>query len=88
MNSSFAPITSHLRLHFDKRNEKSSPKQLWQLQYISEFSTNIQHILGKDNVVADALSRIEAVATIDYDTIAEKQSHDEELQQLMQIILP
>ncbi|GBM41015.1 Retrovirus-related Pol polyprotein from transposon opus [Araneus ventricosus] len=47
-------------------------------------ASDFAHIQGKDNVVADALSRIEAVSTIDYDAIAEKQLHDEELQQLMQ----
>lgn len=81
----FSIFTDHkpLTFAFLQKNEKASPRQLRQLQYISEFSTNIQHILGKDNVVADALSRIEAVSTIDYDSIAEKQLHDEELQQLM-----
>ncbi|GFX79973.1 retrovirus-related Pol polyprotein from transposon opus [Trichonephila clavipes] len=49
-------------------------------QYISEFSCNIQHVLGKDNVVADALSRIESISEINFDAIAEEQTIDEELQ--------
>lgn len=82
----FTIYTDHkpLTFAFQQKNEKASPRQLRHLQYISEFSTNIQHIQGKDNVVADALSRIESISTIDYDAVAEKQVHDKELQQLMQ----
>ncbi|GFW42862.1 transposon Tf2-6 polyprotein [Trichonephila clavipes] len=65
------------------KNEKASPRQLHHLQYISQFSTNICHIKGQDNLVADAFSRIEAITVIDYDTIADKQTQDAELQQLM-----
>lgn len=31
------------------------------LEYIGQFTTDIWHITGKDNVVADALSRIESI---------------------------
>ncbi|GFX52405.1 hypothetical protein TNCV_4324231 [Trichonephila clavipes] len=68
---------------FHQKNEKASPRQLRHLQYISQFSTNICHIKGQDNLVADAFSRIEAITVIDYDTIADKQTQDAELQQLM-----
>ncbi|GFX57029.1 transposon Ty3-I Gag-Pol polyprotein [Trichonephila clavipes] len=74
------PLTFAIR----QKKEKASPRQLRQLWFISEFSTNIQHVQGKDNVVADALSRIGSVATIDYDAIAEKQEHGKELEKLMQ----
>ncbi|GFX07992.1 uncharacterized protein TNCV_1236731 [Trichonephila clavipes] len=63
-----------------KKNEKASPRQQRQLQYISEFSCNIQHVLGKDNVVADALSRIDSISEINFEEIAEEQTTDEELQ--------
>ncbi|GFU51789.1 transposon Tf2-9 polyprotein [Trichonephila clavipes] len=66
-----------------QKNEKASPRQLRHLQYISQFSTNICHIKGQDNLVADAFSRIEAITVIDYDTIVDKQTQDAELQQLM-----
>ena len=36
-----------------------SPRQAHHLDYISQFTSNIRHIHGADNVVADALSRIE-----------------------------
>ncbi|GFX77728.1 uncharacterized protein TNCV_1106451 [Trichonephila clavipes] len=82
--SDFIIYTDHkpLTFAFKQKNEKASPRQR-QLQFISEFSCNIQHVLGKDNVVADALSRIESISEINFDAIAEKQTRDEELQQLL-----
>ena len=41
-----------------KKTELKSGCQTRQLATISEFTTDIQHIDGKDNVVADTLSRI------------------------------
>ncbi|GFW91941.1 hypothetical protein TNCV_2152231 [Trichonephila clavipes] len=81
----FVIYTDHkpLTFAFKQKNEKASPRQQRQLQYISEFSCNIQHVLGKDNVVADALSRIESISKINFDAIAEEQTIDEELQQLL-----
>ena len=40
-----------------------SPRQTRHLSFIAEFTFNIQHIKGKFNVVADALSRITTVDT-------------------------
>ena len=40
-----------------------SPRQTRQLSYIAEFTTDIRHIRGKFNVVADALSRIETISS-------------------------
>ncbi|GFW64995.1 transposon Tf2-6 polyprotein [Trichonephila clavipes] len=81
----FVIYTDHkpITYAFHQKNEKASPRQLRHLQYISRFSTNICHIKGQDNLVADAFSRIEAITVIDYDTIADKQTQDAELQQLM-----
>ena len=47
------PLTSA----FFKVNDPVSNRQRNQLAFISEFVTDIAHIPGKDNVVADALSR-------------------------------
>ncbi|UYV77009.1 hypothetical protein LAZ67_14002807, partial [Cordylochernes scorpioides] len=66
----------------DKKSEKATPRQLRQLQFISQFSTDIRHIKGQDNIVADALSRIEELTLLDYDEIAERQKNDEELRNL------
>ncbi|GFW44227.1 retrovirus-related Pol polyprotein from transposon opus [Trichonephila clavipes] len=81
----FIIYTDHkpLTFAFKQKNEKASPRQQRQLQYISEFSCNIRHVLGKDNVVADALCRIESISEINFDAIAEEQTRDEELQQLL-----
>ncbi|GFT12580.1 retrovirus-related Pol polyprotein from transposon opus [Trichonephila clavipes] len=49
----------------------------------TQISCNIQHVLGKDNVVADALSRIDSISEINFEAIAEEQTTDEELQQLL-----
>ena len=40
-----------------KKSELKSGRQSRHLATISEFTTDIQHVSGKDNVVADALSR-------------------------------
>ena len=41
-----------------KETEPWSARQQRHLSFISEFTTDIQHIPGKDNVVADCLSRL------------------------------
>lgn len=46
---------------FTQRRENLAPVQLNQLTFISQFTTDIQHVQGAANVVADALSRVEAV---------------------------
>ena len=40
------------------------PRQAQHLSFIAEFISHIQYIRGKHNVVADALSRIQAVTTL------------------------
>ncbi|KMQ86423.1 gag-pol polyprotein [Lasius niger] len=47
---------------FNQDPLRSSPRQARHLEYIGQFTTNIQHISGKDNMVADALSRIEEIS--------------------------
>jgi len=79
--------------------DKETPRRTRQLIFISEFTTDIKHIDGSKNIVADALSRIETITcptTFDYAALAEAQSHDQfitqisnnELQQLKCIYLP
>ncbi|UYV66016.1 hypothetical protein LAZ67_3006193 [Cordylochernes scorpioides] len=67
---------------FHQKPEKASPRQLRQLHFISQFSTEICHNSGQDNVVADTLSRIEELTLIDYDVIADEQILDSELNNL------
>ncbi|CAG4987669.1 unnamed protein product [Parnassius apollo] len=64
-----------------KPSLSETPRRARQLIFISEFTTDIRHISGKDNVVADALSRvpIDSVTcptSIDYHKIAAAQDRD------------
>ena len=70
------PLTCALSSTTDR-----SPRQTRHLSFVSEFTTDIQHVSGKHNVVADALSRIAAAAlpTIDYNCLASDQATSEEI---------
>ena len=70
-----------------KATELQSARQQRHLSAISEFSTDIRHISGKKNVVADCLSRavteseINAVSLgIDYPAMAMAQTSSEDVQ--------
>lgn len=60
----FSVYTDHKPLThaFSQRSEKASPRQLNQLEYISQFTTDIRYLKGDENITADALSRIELAA--------------------------
>ncbi|KAL0860137.1 hypothetical protein ABMA27_010444 [Loxostege sticticalis] len=60
------------------KKQNCSPRQFRHLDFISQFSTEFQHISGKDNVVADALSRINEVqiSPVDLEVLAKAQSTD------------
>lgn len=82
----FCIFTDHKPLThaFSLSKEKCSPRQFRYLDYISQFTTDLRYIPGPENVVADALSRIEEVSyTIDYETLARLQENDSELQGLL-----
>lgn len=68
---------------FKQKNEKASPRQQRHLQYISQFTTAIEHIKGSENVVADTLSRIQEIKILDYDKVAVAQEEDGELRDLL-----
>ena len=83
----FTIYTDHKPLTFAlKQNlDKASPRQARQLLFITEYTTDIRFISGKDNVVADAMSRIDAIispSSIDYDKLSDLQN-DEELEKLL-----
>ncbi|GBN41252.1 Retrovirus-related Pol polyprotein from transposon 17.6, partial [Araneus ventricosus] len=87
----FSIYTDHkpLIFAFKQKPEKCSPRQLRHLDYISQFSTDIRHVNGKDNIIADTLSRIEidaitAPPNLDYKKIAQEQLNDSELEQLLE----
>lgn len=80
----FTIYTDHkpLTFAFHQKNEKANSRQLRHLQYISEFTTDIQYISGNDNIVADALSRINSIALIDFAQIVDAQENDSEFLKL------
>ncbi|GFX34118.1 retrovirus-related Pol polyprotein from transposon 17.6 [Trichonephila clavipes] len=80
----FTVFTDHkpLTYAFRQKSDKCSPRQIRQLDFLSQFTTNIVHIPGSDNIAADVLSRVSAItfpSQIDYDCIAETQQTDQEL---------
>ena len=81
----FVVFTDHKPLTFcmSKISDPWTNRQQQHLSFISEFTTDIRHVSGKDNIVADALSRatINALHTgVDYDTMAECQEKDSSVQ--------
>jgi len=52
---------------------------------ISQFTTDIRHISGQGNIVADVLSRVEVItAPVTHDALAAAQADDDELRTLLQ----
>ncbi|GFW02587.1 retrovirus-related Pol polyprotein from transposon 17.6 [Trichonephila clavipes] len=84
----FTIITDHKPLiyAFRQKLDKSTPRQQKYLEYIAQFTVDVQHVPGKDNITADALSRIDELhlqPTIDYEGIAKAQEMDEELKEIL-----
>lgn len=70
---------------FNTRKDKCSPRQFRHLDYIAQFTTDIRHISGKDNVVADTLSRIEEMAQpVNLELLAKSQTSDPELKRILE----
>jgi cleavage and polyadenylation specificity factor subunit 1 len=78
LGMSFELRTDHKPLTNCLDMKNPTPQQRRWLSYISEFNATIEHIAGKDNIVADALSRVAAITTMDYETLAAAQVNDEE----------
>ena len=81
----FTVYTDHKPLIFcmSKVSEPWSNRQQHQLSYILKFTTDIQHIQGKRNPVANSLSRatLDSVQLgIDYSVMAADQKDDPEIQ--------
>ena len=88
----FHVITDHKPLTFAlaTSSDKHTPRQIRHLDYISQFTTDIRHIAGLNNPVADALSRnaVNAIHSgqstpVDLQTLAQAQTGDSELQALL-----
>ena len=89
----FTLYTDHKPLTFAllQKPEKASPRQARYLDFISQFTHDIQHIDGVDNIPADTLSRIEPVALmngavqteLDFMALAKAQEFDQELKHFL-----
>ena len=82
----FCVLSDHKPLSFalHRLTDAWSARQQRQLSYIAEFSSDIRHVAGKANVVADALSRPAAAIaapsghTMDYASLAADQQQCQE----------
>lgn len=74
-----------LTFAFAQNLDKASPRQARQLDFIGQFTTDIRHIAGKDNLMADLLSRIQPIHTeaLDYKALADDQQTDNELRKFI-----
>ena len=87
----FHVLTDHRPLTYtlNSKPDHHSPRQVRQLDYISQFTTDLCHIASWGNPVADALSRLETNAVlettqpiVDYHAMAKAQPSDVELRNL------
>ena len=82
---SFVAFTDHKPLTFaiGKSQEPWTARQQRQLSYITEFTTDVRHVSGKENVVADTLSQasiFDVHLGLDYVAMAAAQKLDPEVQ--------
>ena len=79
----FTLFTDHKPLTFALPSiTDRSPRQTRHLSFIAEFTSDIRHLKGKHNVVADALSRINSVSTvspINFEKLSQDQSSSAEI---------
>lgn len=88
----FTIITDHKPLIYalTQISDKASKRQQRQISFISQYTNKIQHISGEKNVVADALSRVDAInmpTSMTFEQIAHEQNKDPELEQIRQRVL-
>lgn len=63
-------------MHFNQDPLRNSPRQVRHLKFIGQFSTDIQHISGKENIIMDTLLRIESIhEAINFEQLAESQKN-------------
>ena len=80
----FSVYTDHKPLTFSlhTKSDTHSPRQLRHLDFIAQFTSDIRHIQGRHNPVADALSRVELNAVdsvsppvVDFEAMAAAQDN-------------
>ena len=82
----FILLTDHKPLTYalHTTSDRYSPRETRHLDYISQFTTDIRHVKGESNCVADALSRIHVNAiksNLDIAAMAAAQAHDTSCQE-------
>ncbi len=87
----FTVFTDHKPLTFALKTnpDRHSPRELRQLDFVSQYTTDIQYVPGPENPVADALSRLEVesistTAPLDFEAMARAQETDADVQRLRQ----
>ena len=78
----FHVLTDHKPLihSLNSKPDRHSPRQVRHLDFISQFTSDIRHVAGQRNAVADALSHMEtnavsldSAATVDFQAMAKAQ---------------
>jgi cleavage and polyadenylation specificity factor subunit 1 len=78
----FVIFTDHkpITFAFQQKSDKCTPRQFRHLDFISQFTMDIRYVPGKQNIVADTLSRVDTLSEIiDYTALAISQQGDDEL---------
>ncbi|VUZ44982.1 unnamed protein product [Hymenolepis diminuta] len=82
----FTISTDHKPLTYASRasSDHYSPREIRHLDYILQFTNDIRHVKGSDNIVADCLSRTDVAAVtkaVDFHALSQAQKTDTELQE-------
>lgn len=83
----FVIYTDHkpLTFAFNHTDRQCSPRQFNHLDFVSQFTTDIRFIEGKNNVSADFMSRLESIAKPpEFESLARAQQTDTDLQEVLQ----
>ena len=57
-------LTDHVALTYIQSSATVSRRNARWLEFLSQFTFDIEHIKGRENIIADALSRVPGVETI------------------------
>ena len=65
IGSRFLILTDHVALTYIQSSAAVSRRNARWLEFLSQFDFDIEHIKGRENIVADALSRVPGSETLD-----------------------
>ena len=84
----FTIFTDHKPLTYiiESKTDRS-PRQTRQMEYIAQFTNEIIYVNGKDNVVADMLSRLPEIDSLTHNVIVQVSVEDDDLDEDMNDIL-